>query len=147
LEQKKALEDRKIVEIELQKLEELKKQLQLEIELEDRKLAEIEENSVRQRLEAARIEKEFEEAERKRLEGLKQLEEQRERDGKEIERIQERKREGQKTQEAVTKTANLLYNFLDPVTTTRNALVTSSNIRKAILDLAQLLNERKLTKQ
>jgi len=147
LEQKKALEDRKIVEMELRKLEELKKQLQFEIELEDRKLAEIEQNRVRQRLEAARIEKEFKEAERKMLEGLKQLEEQRERDGREIEKIQERKREGQKTQEAVTKTANLLYNFLDPVTRTRNELVTSSNIRRAILDLAQLLNTRKLTKQ
>merc|ERR1712034_72056 len=97
--------------------------------------------------EAARIEKEFKEAERKMLEGLKQLEEQRERDGKEIEKIQERKREGQRTQEAVTKTVNLLYNFLDPVTSTRSELTTSSNIRRAILDLAQLLNTRKLTKQ
>merc|ERR1712098_24047 len=54
---------------------------------------------------------------------------------------------GQKTQEAVTKTANLLYNFLDPVTSTGSELVTSSNIRRAILNLATLLHSRTLTKK
>jgi len=74
---------------------------------------------------------------------LQRLEEQRVADLREIEIIEERKREEGRTLQAVEKAASLLSEFLDPATSD-SQLVTSSTIRRAILELSQFLHNHEV---
>merc|ERR1712168_610689 len=82
---------------------------------------------------------------RKRFLALKRLEEQRLRDLKEIERIENaRKVEELKKQQEVLEAVSLLNTFLDPSSETGSVLKPPNHILEAISDLSEFLeNERK----
>merc|ERR1712157_13861 len=112
---------------------------------EDQRLKEIEDALKEGEKEAARIQKEFEEAERKRFLALKRLEEERLKDLKEIERIENaRKVEELKKQQEVLEAMGVLNTFLDPTSETGSVLQPPDHILDAISDLSKFLeNERK----
>merc|ERR1712071_282919 len=96
-------------------------------------------------IEAANIQREFEEAERKRFLALKRLDEQILRDLEEIERIENaRKAEELKKQKEVLEAVGLLNKFLDPDSESGSILKPPNHILEAIADLSEFLeNERK----
>merc|ERR1712228_816721 len=106
---------------------------------------EIEDALKERELQAAKIQKEFEEAERKRFSALKRLEEQRLRDLKEIEKIEnERKVYELKQQQEVLEAVDILNKFLDPESESGSVLKPPNHILEAITDLSEFLeNERK----
>merc|ERR1739838_539704 len=113
---------------------------------EDQRLQEIEDSLKQREKEAAKIQREFEEAERKEILALKRLDEQRVRDLKEIEKIENnRKVEELKKQQEVLEAVALLDKFLDPDSESGSILKPPNHILEAISDLSKFLeNERTL---
>merc|ERR1712127_776472 len=142
---RKALEEQKALELEVKRLKALEEQRLIEMEAEEKRLGEIKDADQRRQLEAAMIQKEFEEAERKRSLALKRLEEQRASDLREIESIEDSKRESEeKRKKEVFEATNVLTAFLDPSSVTGSQLQTPSYIWEAILELSSFLSSQDL---
>merc|ERR1712025_1199328 len=127
----------KKIEEEKRRLEQIEQQKRLE---EEKRLKQIEETLKATEKEVAEINKEFEEAGRRRFLAIQKLKETKNAFIKESEKVKEKRlKEELEKRKEVLKAVNILTEFLDPSSDSGSAVETPEHIWKAIIELSDAL--------
>merc|ERR1711915_862773 len=143
----KQIEEERLKELAKKKLEEEKqaeKEREERILLERKRLIQIEETLKATEREVAKIQKEFEEAGRRRFLALKKLEETKQAYQDEADKIkEERELEDLKKRKQVLEAVDTLADFLNPDSESGRSLETPDHIWTAIIELSEVLESQK----
>merc|ERR1712106_788111 len=141
------IEEKRLRELAERKIEEQRKsreKTEQKRQEEEMRLKQIEEALKATEAEVAEIQKEFEEAGRRRFFALQRLEETKNVYNEEAERIEEERQNSElKMRKEVLDAVNILSAFLNPESDSGNYLETPDHIWKAIIELSEVLETQK----